>query len=140
MPIAERARYIEHRKQVGHWEADLLHLFKFGATILVNVEGSSRFIMLAKQKSKHSALVVEQLQQWFDDMRSKMKRTLAMDNGTEFFLHHQLHANGIKTYFCNPHSPWQKGSVENMNERIRRYIPRGTDPDSFDNQALASTR
>jgi transposase, IS30 family len=139
--ITERARYIEHRRQVGHWEADLLHLSKSGATVLVNVERSSRFVMLAKQKSKHSFVVIEQLQQWFDDMPSKMKRTLAMDNGTEFFQHHQLHASGIKTYFCKPHSPWQKGSVENMNGRIRRYIPRSTEPNSFDNQdiqALAS--
>jgi len=59
VPISERARYIENRKQVGHWETDLLHLSKSGATVLVNVERSSRFVMLAKQKSKHSALVVE---------------------------------------------------------------------------------
>ena len=136
VPITKRARYIEHRRQVGHWEADLLHLSKFGATVLVNVERSSRFVMLAKQKSKHSALVVEQLQQWFGAMPPAMRRTLAMDNGTEFFLHHQLHACGIKTYFCKPHSPWQKGSVENMNGRIRRYIPRSTEPNSFDNQDL----
>ena len=138
VPITKRARYIEHRRQVGHWEADLLHLSKFGATVLVNVERSSRFVMLAKQKSKHSALVVEQLQQWFGAMPPAMRRTLAMDNGTEFFLHHQLHACGIKTYFCKPHSPWQKGSVENMNGRIRRYIPRSTEPNSFDNQDLQS--
>jgi len=141
VPISERARYIENRKQVGHWETDLLHLSKSGATVLVNVERSSRFVMLAKQKSKHSALVVEQLQQWFGGMPPTMRRTLAMDNGTEFFLHHQLHTSGIKTYFCKPHSPWQKGSVENMNGRIRRFIPRNTEPNSFDNQdiqALAS--
>ena len=52
VPITKSARYIEHRRQVGHWEADLLHLSKFGATVLVNVERSSRFVMLAKQKSK----------------------------------------------------------------------------------------
>ena len=134
--ITERARYIEHRRQVGHWEADLLQLSKSGAVVLVNVERSSRFVMLAKQKSKHSAPVIGQLQQWFDGIPTKMRRTLAMDNGPEFFLHHQLHASGIKTYFCKPHSPWQKGSVENMNGRIRRYIPRGTEPNSFDNQDL----
>ena len=134
--ITERARYIENRRQVGHWEADLLQLSKSGAVVLVNVERSSRFVMLAKQKSKHSAPVIGQLQRWFDGIPTKMRRTLAMDNGVEFSLHHQLHGSGIKTYFCNPHSPWQKGSVENMNGRIRRYIPRKTEPNSFDNQDL----
>ena len=136
VPITERARYIELRRQSGHWEADLLHPSKSGASILVNVERHSRFVMLAKQKGKHSAPVAKQLQQWFGGMPPAMRRTLAMDNGVEFYLHHQLHAIGIKTYFCKPHSPWQKGSVENMNGRIRRYIPRGTDPDSFHNQDL----
>jgi IS30 family transposase len=77
---------------------------------------------------------------WFSAMPPDLRRTVTQDNGTEFFLHSQLHDLGIKTFFCDPHSPWQKGSVENMNGRIRRYIPRGTDPDSFSNadlQALA---
>lgn len=140
VPITERPRYIEQRRQAGHWEADLLHLSKSPAVVLVNVERSSRFVMLAKQKSKHSAPVVKQLKQWFGTMPPKLRRTCAMDNGPEFFLHHQLHAIGLKTYHCTPYSPWQKGSVENMNGRIRRYIPRGTDPTKFDNhdlQALA---
>ena len=58
-----------------------------------------------------------------------------MDNGPKFFLDHQLYASGNKTYFCKPDSPWQKGSVENRNGRIRRFI-RSTEPNSFDNQDL----
>lgn len=56
---------------------------------------------------------------------------MTQDNGPEFFEHHQLNAMGVNTYFCHPHSPWQKGGVENANGRIRRFISRGTDPDSF---------
>jgi IS30 family transposase len=54
-----------------------------------------------------------------------MRRTLTHDNGTEFAAHHKLRdALGIKTYFCNPHSPWQKGGLENGNGRVRRFLPR----------------
>lgn len=141
VPIHQRDPTVEQRQQLGHWEADLLHPRKKGAAILVNVERASRFVLLAKQSGKHANAVAEQLQRWFDDMPPHRRQTLTMDNGPEFFLHHRLHDRGIQTYFCNPHSPWQKGSVENMNGRIRRYIPRGTDPDSFNNddlQALAA--
>lgn len=134
--ISKRPRYIEKRRQMGHWEADLLHPRKKGAAILVNVERASRFVLLAKQPGKHASLIAGQLTRWFACMPEGLRRTLTQDNGPEFFQHHQLNPLGVKTYFCNPHSPWQKGSVENMNARIRRYIPRGTDPDSFSNEDL----
>ncbi|MFN7611185.1 MAG: IS30 family transposase [bacterium] len=141
VPIHQRDPAVEKRKQLGHWETDLFHPRKQGAAILVSVERASRFILLAKQAGKHAEAVAGQLQQWFDAMPPHRRQTLTMDNGPEFFLHHRLHPLAIKTYFCNPHSPWQKGSVENMNGRIRRFIPRGTDPDTFDDhdlQALAA--
>ncbi len=134
--IDQRARYIERRRQLGHWEADLLHPRKSGAAILVNLERASRFVLLAKQPGKHAEPVAAQLAGWFGSLPPTLRRTLTQDNGTEFFLHHKLHADGLKTYFCNPHSPWEKGAVENMNGRIRKYIPRGTDPDSFSNEDL----
>ena len=71
-------------------------------------------------------------------MPEPMRRALTQDNGPKFFLHHQVHELGVKTYFCDPHSPWQKGSVENMNGRLRRYIALGTDPDSFSDNDLQS--
>jgi IS30 family transposase len=136
VPIQQRDPAIEQRKQLGHWETDLLHPRKCGAAILVSVERASRFVLLAKQPGKHADAVVGQLRHWFASMPPNRRQTLTMDNGTEFFLHHKLHETGIKTYFCNPHSPWQKGTVENTNGRIRRYIPRGTDPDSFNHEDL----
>jgi IS30 family transposase len=136
VPIHQRDPAIDQRTQLGHWETDLLHPRKRGAAILVSVERASRFVLLAKQPGKHADAIATQLQHWFAGMPPALRQTLTMDNGPEFFLHHRLHDSGIKTYFCNPHSPWQKGSVENMNGRIRRYIPRGTDPDSFDHDDL----
>jgi IS30 family transposase len=138
--IEKRPLYIEKRRQYGHWETDLLHPRKSGPAVLVEVERTSRFVLLAKQPGKHAAPVAEQLTGWFAVLPSHLRRTLTQDNGTEFFLHYKLHPLGIKTYFCHPHHPWQKGSVENMNGRLRRYIPLGTDPESFSNgdlQALA---
>jgi len=140
VPLANRPSYIEKRRQFGHWEADLLHPRKSGAAILVAQERASRYTFLAKQPGKQAQPIADQMKAWFAAMPPPLRRTLTQDNGTEFFLHHQLHELGVKTYFCEPHSPWQKGGVENMNGRLRRYIPLGTDPNSFSNddpQALA---
>jgi len=134
--LENRPSYINKRKQFGHWETDLLHPRKSGTAILVTQERASRFTFLAKQPGKHAQPVVNQIKCWFEQLPKPLRRTLTQDNGPEFFLHHQLHEIGVKTYFCDPHSPWQKGGVENMNGRIRRYIPRGTDPQSFTDDDL----
>lgn len=131
-----RPKHVNNRRQCGHWEVDLLHPRKSGAAILVAQERTTRFILLAKQPSKHAQAVVDRIKQWFSALPPEMRRSLTQDNGTEFFLHHQLNPSGVDTYFCDPHSPWQKGGVENTNGRIRRYIPRGTDPDSFTDDDL----
>lgn len=130
--ITERPHFIEDRKQIGHWEVDLLHPRKSGACILVAIERSTRLVLLAKQNSKHAQPIADQLSTWFSAMPKPLRQTLTQDNGPEFSSHYLLNPLGMKTYFCNPHQPWQKGSVENMNGRIRRTIPLGTDPNSFD--------
>ncbi|PRR78102.1 Integrase core domain protein [Clostridium vincentii] len=119
----------------------MLHPQKSGAAVLVAVERKSRFVLLAKQAGKHAAPVAAKLNEWFSVLPLKLRRTLTQDTGTEFAMHYQLNALGMATYFCAPHHPWQKGSVENMNGRIRRYIPLGTEPNSFsdaDMQVLAN--
>lgn len=135
--IEARPKAIEQRQQIGHWEVDMLHPQKSGAAVLVAVERQSRLVLLAK----HAAAVSQRLNDWFSVLPPELRRTLMQDNGTEFAMHYKLNALGVATYFCAPHHPWQKGSVENMNGRIRRYIPLGTEPKSFsdeDMQALAS--
>jgi len=134
--LKKRPAYIQKRKQYGHWETDLLHPRKSGAAILVTHERASRFTLLAKQSGKHAQPVADQIKGWFSAMPKELRRTLTQDNGPEFFLHHQLHSLGVKTFFCDPHSPWQKGGVENMNGRLRRYIPLGTNPESFSDDDL----
>jgi IS30 family transposase len=126
-----RPAAVNSRRQSGHWEADLLHPRKSGAAILVAQERKTRFTLLAKQPGKHAQPVVDRIKQWFSVLPPQLRRSLTQDNGPEFFEHHQLNPIGVKTYFCHPHSPWQKGGIENTNGGLRRYIPRGTDPESF---------
>lgn len=99
---------------------------KTKTNLLVLQERHSRYIKLALQPDKTAQRVAQTLSSWLGAMPSRMQRSLTQDNGTEFALHHQLHTLGIQTYFCDPHSPWQKGGVENMNGRLRRYLPRKT--------------
>lgn len=139
--IDKRPRYIDKRRQPGHWEADLIMLSDKKTNLLVAQKRSSRFVLIAKQDSKHAQPTVDRLTAWLALLPPSLRLTLTEDNGPEFFLHYQLNPLGIRTYFCHPHSPWQKGGLENMNGRIRRYIPLKTKPDSFsdhDVQLLAA--
>lgn len=129
--IEKRPRYINNRRQMGHWEADLLLLSDKKHNLLVATERRSRFTFIASQNGKAAQPTVDRLRQWLQPLPPDLRRTLTQDNGPEFFLHHQLNTLGIKTFFCDPRSPWQKGGVENMNGRIRRYIPRKTKPESL---------
>jgi len=138
--IALRPACINQRIEPGHWEADLLLPRQTGASVLVAHERASRFTFLAKQPDKQALPLVNQIKSWFSLLPPHLRRSLTQDNGSEFSQHQRLHSLGVHTYFCDPYSPWQKGSIENMNGRIRRFIPAGTDARSFSNndlQALA---
>ena len=129
--ISKRPAYIRKRRQPGHWETDLLMLSDKKSNVLVVQERRSRFIYLAKQDSKEAAPTAEHLKIWFSSLPAGLRRTLTQDNGPEFSSHYLLHSEGLQTYFCDPRSPWQKGGIENMNGRLRRYIPLRTNPHTF---------
>ena len=135
--IEQRPAYIDIRKQPGHWETDLMMFSNKKDNVLVTQERASRFIVLAGQPDKSAARVAGHLTRWFKTLPSGLRRTLTQDNGTEFSQHHKLNGKlAMKTFFCNPHSPWQKGGVENMNSRLRRYLPLKTDPKTLTRQHL----
>jgi transposase, IS30 family len=134
--IEQRPAYINARRQPGHWETDLIMLSDKKHNLLVAQERTSRFTFIAKQIGKFAQPTVNHIKDWLVPLPPTLRRSLTQDNGPEFFLHHQLNPFGIKTYFCNPRSPWQKGGIENMNGRIRRFIPLKTKPDSFSNNDL----
>lgn len=126
--IAERPAYILKRRQPGHWETDIMGFSRTGQNLLVAQERSSRFIFIAKTASRQASVIHRLLRRWLKALPGDLRRSLTQDNGTEFALHHRLHKPlAIKTYFCDPHSPWQKGGIENMNGRLRRSLPRSTD-------------
>ena len=124
--IDERPPYVENRKSPGHWEADLMLFSKYGHAILAVHERYSRIVMLFKLRNKSATTIATKLKSFFECLPKKLVKSVTFDNGTEFAYHHQLNTQGIKTYFCDVRSPWQKGGVENAIGRLRRVLPRKT--------------
>jgi len=128
--IGKRPLYVNARRQVGHWETDYLLFSRYGQSVLVAQERVSRFVLLARPPSRKAEPTAVQLHNWLSLLPPHLRRTLTQDNGTELADHHKLRdALGLKTYFCNAHSPWQKGGIENANGRLRRFLPRKADLD-----------
>lgn len=139
VPIAARPRHVETRRQAGHWEADVVTFSNPVHNLLVAQERASRFIYLARTKTRKSRLIAATLKAWFQRLPKPLRRSLTQDNGPEFALHYTLGQKlGLKTFFCDPHSPWQKGGIENMNGRLRRNLPRQTNLDQIPHQRLAA--
>ena len=130
--IDKRPYYIKTRIQPGHWEADLMLFKTYSQNILVIHERTSRFTIFLHQANKAAATALASLNAFFAQLPPQLCRTITFDNGNEFALHHQLAtARNLKTYFCAPHSPWQKGGVENAIGRMRRMLPTKTNLDQL---------
>jgi IS30 family transposase len=126
--IDERPRAVKNRKQPGHWEADLMLFRTYGQAVVVAHERKSRFTVFLPQPNKASKTTRDTLENFFANVPAGLRKTITFDNGTEFALHGDLVKNqGFATFFCDPHSPWQKGGVENSIGRMRRMLPRKTD-------------
>ncbi len=137
VPIDQRPADVRHRRSPGHWEADLMLFATYGQAILVAQERKSRVLLLAKQPSKAAQPTVEQLLAWLQPLDGKLRQTITFDNGTEFAQHYKLTRQlGVRTFFCDTHSPWQKGGVENAIGRLRRPLPRKTDLATLDRDTL----
>ncbi|HET8563407.1 MAG TPA: IS30 family transposase [Candidatus Binatia bacterium] len=125
--IDRRPSYIHKRRQPGHWEGDLMLFAKYGQAVLVTHERRSRLLVLMRQPNKAAEPVVQKLTDLFSSLPKSLRRTITFDNGTEFAYHHRLHKLSMRTFFCDPHAPWQKGGIENAIGRMRRRLPRKTD-------------
>lgn len=121
---------VAHRRQFGHWEGDLM-LFeqKLGQTnVTTLVERVSRFTVILKNPSKRTKPVMGKIIKAIKDLPHIARRSITFDRGTEFVSWPHLQAQtGTQTWFCDPSSPWQKGTVENTNRRARRWLPRKRD-------------
>ena len=99
-----------------------------GQSLLVLQERHSRLILAQPMFHKSAQPIADAMVDLLSGIPPQWRQTVAFDNGSEFAEHHQLHSLGIKTFFCDTHSPWQKGGVENANGRLRRrYLPSKTD-------------
>src|SRR6267142_456209 len=129
--IRERPAEIEDRAVPGHWEGDLLS-GSGNSHIVTLVERHSRFTTLIKVPSKDTAVVVAALTRHARKLPAALRRSLTWDRGLEMAQHQTFTmATDVKVYFCDPQSPWQRGSNENTNGLLRQYFPRRTDLSGF---------
>jgi IS30 family transposase len=125
--IRERPADIEDRAIPGHWEGDLLSGSR-NSHIATLVERHSRFTMLIKVPSKDTATVVAALSKHVRKLPASLRRSLTWDRGLEMAKHKSFTVDtNVKVYFCDPQSPWQRGTNENTNGLLRQYFPKKTD-------------
>ena len=125
--IRQRPASVEDRALPGHWEGDLIAGSK-NSYIATLVERHTRYVMLAKVKNKDTESVINALIKQSKKLPNELYKSLTWDRGKELADHQRFSlAANIDVYFCDPHSPWQRGSNENTNGLLRQYFPKGTD-------------
>ncbi len=125
--IAERPPSVDARAVPGHWEGDLL-VGKRGTQIATLVERQSRFVLLARLPAADSATVVTTLARRVQRLPAVLRQSLTWDRGKEMAQHQRFTiATDVQVFFCDPQSPWQRGSNENTNGLLRQYFPKGMD-------------
>lgn len=140
LSIHLRPPEIEDRQFPGHWEGDLIKGEANASAVGTLVERSSRLLMLVKLPHPKPASAANVLQAFTDKLNGiaqPMRRSMTYDQGREMAMHARLtQQTGIAVYFCDPHSPWQRGSNENMNGLVRQYLPKGTDLSGYSQEQL----
>jgi IS30 family transposase len=125
--ISQRPAEADDRAVPGHWEGDLI-IGTRSSAIGTLVERSTRFVLLLHLPRGHdAAAVADAMTEAMGTLPAQLRRSLAWDQGGEMAMHAQVTVDtGMDIYFCDPHSPWQRGSNENTNGLLRQYFPKGT--------------
>lgn len=140
LSIHVRPPEIEDRQFPGHWEGDLIKGEGNASAVGTLVERTSRLLILVKlphPKPASAANVLQAFTEKLNGIAQPMRQSLTYDQGREMALHKRLTENtGVAVYFCDPHSPWQRGSNENTNGLVRQYLPKGTDLSGYSQERL----
>lgn len=128
LTIHMRDPSVEDRCLPGHWEGDLIKGANNRSAVGVLVERTTRLVLLVKMADASAASALAGFVTKLNGIPEPMRKTLTYDRGSELARHAEIsQRTGVKVYFCDPHSPWQRGTCENTNGLIRQYLPKGTD-------------
>jgi transposase, IS30 family len=137
--IALRPPEVAARIVPGHWEGDLIKGEKNQSSVGTIVERISRFVMLVKLDGATAQDILEGFKRRLKTVPESLRKTMTYDQGREMSMHQTLSADlKMDIYFCDPHSPWQRGSNENANGLLREYLPKGTDLSQVSQQQLTA--
>ena len=134
--ISERSAAANAREEAGHWEADLV-ICKRARPVLVLHERKTRLTLMTRLAGKTAGETVAALMAMLRRLDARMRASVTFDNDTCFARHAVLRSwLSATTYFCDAYASWQKGGIENINGRVRRWLPRGTDLDELSEQDI----
>lgn len=135
--IHERPQTVASRDEFGHWEGDLMQFRTQRGNLLTLCERKTRFVLTAPLKSKTAAETGKAVIDSLRRLPQAARKTVTYDNGGEFLDFPTLEATlNMATYFCDPHAPWQRGSIENTNGILRRDMPRKTDITNYSDKDI----